>query len=132
MAVFGDQGNRIVLTLRGASRGENSDARTSHTDLGGATLFVPFDPANCTLATCLIVGNLPLVSFGNARTPSNLDQKYTSFNANVNKLVGDHDLKFGLNFLRTVVDGVDTRNADDQLFATTADFATFGAAAAGP
>ena len=130
--LLGDQGNPFILTLRGAYRGEKSDALPSHPELGGATLFVPFDPATCTIATCTIAGNLPLVSFGNARTPSNLDQKYTSFNANVNKRFGDHDLKFGLNFLRTVVDGVDTRNADDQLFATTADFAFFGAAAAGP
>lgn len=130
--LLGDQGNPFILTLRGAYRGEKSDALPSHPELGGATLFVPFDPATCTIATCTIAGNLPLVSFGNARTPSSLDQKYTSFNANLNKGFGDHDLKFGLNFLRTVVDGVDTRNADDQLFATTADFAFFGAAAAGP
>ena len=130
--LLGDQGNPFILTLRGAYRGEKSDALPSHPELGGATLFVPFDSATCTIATCTIAGNLPLVSFGNARTPSNLDQKYTSFNAIVNKSKGDHDLKFGLNFLRTVVDGVDTRNADDQLFATTADFAFFGAGAAGP
>jgi len=130
--LFGDQGNPYILTLRGAYRGEKSDSLPSQTELGGATLFVPFDPATCTLATCTFLGNLPRFSYGNARTPSNMDQKYTSFNANVNKRFGDHDLKFGVNFLRTVVDGVDTRNADDQLFATPADFLTYGAAAAGP
>ncbi len=130
--LLGEQGNPYILTLRGAYRGEKSDTLPSQSTLGGATLFVPFNAATCTLATCLFAGNLPLVSFGNARTPSNLDQKYTSFNASVNKRFGDHDLKFGLNFLRTVVDGVDTRNLDDQLFATTTDFATFGAGTAGP
>ena len=130
--LLGDQGNPYILTLRGAYRGEKSDTFPSQTTLGGATLFVPFDAATCTFATCTFAGNLPLVSFGNARTPSNLDQKYTSFNANVNKGYGDHDLKFGLNLLRTVVDGVDTRNADDQLFATTTNFALFGAGTAGP
>jgi hypothetical protein len=49
----------------------------------------------------------------------------------VNKRFGDHDLKFGLNFLRTKVDGVDTRILQNQLFAATEDFATFGAASAG-
>ena len=133
--LFGNQANPFILTLRGAYRGEKSDIFPSHPELGGATLFVPFSSAcrfSLTPPNCNFVGDLPLVSFGNARTPSNLDQKYTSFTANVNKLYGDHDLKFGLNFLRTVVDGVDTRNADDQLFATPADFATFGAGTAGP
>ena len=65
------------------------------------------------------------------RTASNLDQQYTSFNANVNKLFGNHDLKFGLKFLRTKVDGVDTRMLHNQLFATTDDFASFGAVNAG-
>ena len=130
--LLGDQGNPWILTLRGAYRGEKTDALPSQSTLGGATLFVPFDAATCTFSTCLIAGNLPFVSFGNARTPSNLDQKYTSFNASANKLFGDHDLKFGFNFLRTVVDGVDTRNLQDQLFATTTDFATFGAGTAGP
>ncbi|HET6668843.1 MAG TPA: TonB-dependent receptor [Pyrinomonadaceae bacterium] len=130
--LLGDKGNPFILTLRGAYRGEKSDTLPSQSTLGGATLFVPFDAATCTFATCLIAGNLPFVSFGNARTPSNLDQKYTSFNASASKRFGDHDPKFGLNFLRTVVDGVDTRNLDDQLFATTTDFATFGAGTAGP
>src|SRR5688500_5057777 len=130
--LLGDRGNPLILTLRGAYRGEKGDTLPSQSTLGGATLFVPFDAPTCTLATCLIAGNLPFVSFGNARTPSNLDQKYTSFNASGNKRFGDHDPKFGLSFLRTVVDGVDTRNLDDQLFATTTDFATFGAGTAGP
>jgi Carboxypeptidase regulatory-like domain/TonB dependent receptor/TonB-dependent Receptor Plug Domain len=129
--LLGDQGNPFILTLRGAYRGEKSDILPSHPEVGGATLFVPFDPATCTFANCLVLGNLPRVSFGNQRTPSNLDQKYTAFSGNLNKLFGDHDLKFGLNFLRTVVDGLDSRLQQNQLFATTNDFATFGAASSG-
>ena len=74
---------------------------------------------------------MPTVAFGNLRTASNLAQKYTSFNTNVNKLFGDHDLRFGFYFLRTQADGLDPRLQQNQLFATTGDFATFGAAAAG-
>lgn len=127
--LLGDQGNPYILTLRGAFRGEKTDQLPSQSVLGGATAFVPFSPA-CTMATCLVLGNLPTVSFGNSLTASNLDQKYSSFNANVNKLFGDHDLKFGFNFLRTVVDGADSQILQNQLFATTGDFATFGAASA--
>lgn len=126
--MLGDQGNPFILTVRGAFRGEKTDTIPSVP--GGATLFAPFSPA-CTIQTCTVLGNLPSVSFGNLRTASNLDQKYTSFNANVNKLFGDHDLKLGFYFLRTVVDGLEARLQQNQLFATTGDFATFGAASAG-
>jgi hypothetical protein len=129
-ALLGDPVNPYVLTLRGAFRREDSDTHPSQTTLTGATLFNPYDSA-CTLATCLIFGNLPTVSFGNLRTASRLDQEYSAFNASVNKLVGSHDLKAGVNFLRTVVDGVDSRLLQNQLFATTDDFARFGAATAG-
>ncbi|HEX6314224.1 MAG TPA: TonB-dependent receptor, partial [Gemmatimonadaceae bacterium] len=129
-ALLGDPGNPYVLTLRGAFRSEDSAMHPSQTALTGATLFSPYD-SRCTLATCLIFGNLPTVSFGNTRTPSNLDQQYTAFNANINRLFGSHDLKFGMNFMRTVVDGVDARLLQNQLFATTDDFSRFGAATAG-
>jgi TonB-dependent receptor-like protein len=129
--LLGDQGNPFILTVRGAYRGEKSETIPAHPEVKGATLFIPFDPATCTFENCLVLGNLPRVSFGNLRTASHLDQKYTAFNANLSKLIGEHDLKFGMNFLRTVVDGVDARLRQLQLFATTTDFATFGGAASG-
>jgi hypothetical protein len=128
--LLGDQGNPYILTVRGAFRGEKSNVQPSHPEVGGATLFVPYGP-NCTFSTCLVLGNLPQVSFGNLRTASNLDEKYTIFNANLNKRFGNHDVKIGFNFLRTKVDGVAARLEQNQLFATTSDFATFGAASAG-
>jgi outer membrane receptor protein involved in Fe transport len=129
-ALLGNPGNPYVLTLRGAFRSEESATRPSQSALTGATLFNPYD-TRCTTASCLIFGNLPTVSFGNTQTPSNLDQQYAAFNANVNKLVGRHDVKVGMNFLRTVVDGLDPRLLQNQLFATTDDFSRFGAATAG-
>ena len=128
--LLGDQGNPFILTLRGAFRGEKSSRLPSQNVLPGATAFVPFSPA-CTFASCLILGNLPTVSFGNINTPSDLDQRYASFNAIGNKLSGDHDIRFGYSFLRTAVDGLEPRLLQNQLFATTGDFATFGAASAG-
>jgi Carboxypeptidase regulatory-like domain/TonB dependent receptor/TonB-dependent Receptor Plug Domain len=129
-ALLGNPGNPYVLTLRGAYRSEDSTTLPSQTTLTGATLYNPYD-AGCTASTCLIFGNLPTVSFGNQRTASNLDQQYTTVNASINKLVGSHDLKVGMNYMRTVVDGVDARLLQNQLFATTDDFARFGAATAG-
>jgi hypothetical protein len=129
-ALLGDQANPFVLTLRAAFRSEDSETRPSQTTLTGATLFNPYD-SRCTPATCLIFGNLPTVSFGNLRTASNLDQQYTAFNASLNKLVGSHDLKAGMNYLKTEADGVEARLQQNQLFSTTDDFARFGAATAG-
>jgi outer membrane receptor protein involved in Fe transport len=129
-ALLGDMANPWVLTVRAAFRSEDSATQPSQTDLTGSTLYNPYD-SRCTTATCLIFGNLPTVTFGNIRTASNLDQQYTAFNANINRLVGSHDLKVGMNYLRTVVDGVDPRLLQNQLFGSTDDFAQFGAATAG-
>jgi hypothetical protein len=67
-----------------------------------------------------------VVTFGNPLTPSNLNQKYTSLAANVNKIFGNHDLKFGWQFLRTKVDGLDSQTLTNQLFATIDDFLNLG------
>lgn len=129
-ALLGNPGNPYVLTLRAAFRSEDTATDPSQRDLTGATLFNPYD-SRCSLASCLIFGNLPTVSFGNLRTASFLDQQYAAVNGSINKLYGSHDLKVGMNFLRTVVDGLDPRLQQNQLFATTDDFAQFGAATAG-
>jgi carboxypeptidase family protein/TonB-dependent receptor-like protein len=129
-ALLGDPANPYVVTLRGAYRSEDSNTDPSQTTLTGATLFNPYD-TKCTLTTCSIFGNLPTVSFGNLRTASFLNQRYSSFNASANRLYGRHDVKVGMNYLRTVVDGVDAQLLQNQLFATTDDFASFGAATAG-
>jgi hypothetical protein len=126
--LLGDQGNPLILTLRGAYRGEPSDIRPAHPEIGGATLFQAYNGTT----TPVFPGDLGSVNFGNLRTASNLDQKYTSFTVNANKLIfGDQDLKFGFNFLRTKVDGIEPRQLQSQLFATPADFATFGPVFAG-
>ncbi|HJQ69014.1 MAG TPA: TonB-dependent receptor [Blastocatellia bacterium] len=120
--LLGEQGNPWVLTLRGAYRGEPSDSRPSHPDAGAATIFNVFS----SNTTGTFFGDLPGVSFGNAETPSDLDQKYTSVSAHAARLLGSHDIKFGWNFLRTRVDGVTPQLLASQLFATVADFEAFG------
>lgn len=131
-ALLGNPANPYVVTLRGAFRSDDSETHPSQADLTGSTLFNPYDSSRCTINSCLIFGNLPTVTFGNLRTPRHLDQRYSEFNGNANKLVGRHDLKFGMNFLRTKVDGADPRLLQNQLFASTDDFERLGAATAGP
>lgn len=122
--LLGEQSSPWVVTIRGGYRGEPSDTRPTHPSAGAGTLFVPFS-GNCT--TCLLVpGDLPTVSFGNAVTASNLKQKYASVSANADKRFGNHEAKFGWNFLRTKVDGLESQTLQEQLFTSVADFATFG------
>jgi len=121
-ALFGDQAKPWLVNLRFAYRGEPSDTRPSHPDAGPSTVFNLFD----SLTTGGVFGNLGQVQFGNGVTASNLDQKYTSFSASADKYFGPHNFKFGWNFLRTKVDGLESSILFNQLFATLDDFAEFG------
>jgi len=122
VVLLGDQGNPLVLTLRGGYRGDVSSSSPAHPEAGVGTTFQIFS----SFTTGGLAGNLGSVSFGNNVTPSTLDQKYTSLGANAAKLFGEHNLKFGWNFLRTKVDGIENQILNLQLFATVNDFLAFG------
>jgi len=123
----GDQSNPWVLTLRGSYRGDTSETRPAHPEAGVGTTFQMFSSNN----TGGLFGNLGSFGFGNPTSKTALDQKYTSLSANANKLLGDHNLKFGWNFLRTRVDGIESQTLNLQLFATVPDFIQFGPINAG-
>ena len=120
--LLGDTGNPWVLTLRGGYRVDTSEVRPAHPEAGVGTTFNMFSSNN----TGGLFGDLGSFGFGNPISRTALDQKYTSFSANVNKLVGDHNVKFGWNFLRTKVDGLESQVLNLQLFATVPDFINFG------
>jgi carboxypeptidase family protein/TonB-dependent receptor-like protein len=120
--LLGDTGNPWVLTLRGGYRGDTSETRPAHPEAGVGTTFQMFSDFN----TGALFGNLGSFSFGNNTTRTALDQKFTSLSAQANKLSGEHNLKFGWNFLRTKADGIESRILNLQLFATVPDFTTFG------
>jgi hypothetical protein len=130
--LLGDQGNPWILTLRGSYRGEPSDSQSANPQFTGLTFLNAFPEQQICPPTCGFFSTLPGVLFGNALTPSNLNQKYTSFSANANKVFGDHDLKFGWQFLRTKVDGLDAQVLTNQLFTTIDDFINFGPVNSGP
>ena len=124
--LLGDLGNPWIVTLRGTYRGEPSDSRPAYEEFTGATLLNAFPEQQICPPTCGFFSTLPGIFFGNATTPQNIDQKYTSIIANANKLFGDHDIKFGWQYLRTKVDGLDPKTLTNQLFATIDDFVTLG------
>ena len=120
--LLGDTGNPWVLTLRGGYRGDTSETRPAHPEAGVGTTFQMFSDFN----TGALFGNLGSFSFGNNTTRTALDQKFTSLSAQANKLIGEHNLKFGWNFLRTKADGIESQILNLQLFATVPDFTNFG------
>lgn len=134
--LLGDAGNPWLISLRGSYRDEPSDTRPAHPQFTGQTSLSGFSvvrpcpntttvPASgCNAAN--LFGDLPTIVFGNPTTLATLDQKYTSFSANADKLFGDHDIKFGWQFLRTNVDGLDPLTLTNQLFPTVDDFVKFG------
>jgi hypothetical protein len=122
-ATLGHQGNPLLLHVYVQYRGEPFGQRPAHPDASpSATLFNLFSG----LATGRLTGDLGQVQFGAGSTPLRLDQRYVSTGANLDRVVGTHDLKLGWDFQRTRVDGVESSNLLNQLFATTADFAQFG------
>lgn len=120
--LLGDSGNPLVLTLRGSYRGDTSETRPAHPEAGVGTTFNMFSSNN----TGGLFGDLGSFSFGNNTSRTAIDQKHTSASANANKLIGEHNLKFGWNFLRTRADGIESQIQNLQLFATVPDFIAFG------
>lgn len=132
--LLGNRANPWIVTLRGAYRGEPSQNQPATSEIQGFTTLNSFSAQQSCPPTCgFFAGpaDPPAVSFGSAATASNLRQKYTSVAANVNKLFGDHDVKFGWQFLRTKVDGLDPLTLTNQIFTTIDDYLNFGAVNSG-
>ena len=121
-ALMGSSGNPWVLTFRGSYRGDTFELRPAHPEAGVGTTFQMFSSFN----TGGLFGNLGSFGFGNPVTRTAFDAKNIALAANANKLLGDHNIKFGWNFLRTKVDGIDSRVLNLQLFATVPDFIALG------
>ena len=124
--LLGDKGDPWIVTVRGAYRGEPSDSQPAHPEFTGSTALNAFTAQQICPPTCGFFSTLPTVTFGNATTLSRLNEKYTSFGASADKLFGDHDIKFGWQFLNTKVDGMDSFVLTNQLFATIDDYINLG------
>lgn len=120
--LLGEQANPWILTLRGGYRRDTSETRPSHPEAGVGTSFNAFSSNN----TGGLFGDLQGFMFGNPVSLTNLEQKYTSGSASLTHLFGDHNVKFGWNYLHTKVDGVESQILNLQLFATVADFIALG------
>ena len=117
-ALLGNPANPYVVTLRAAFRRDDSETRPSQTDLTGSTLFNPYD-SRCTTAH---LPDLRQPADGHVRQHSHARSiSISATRSSTPTPTGcsaSHDLKFGMNFLRTGADGVDARLLQNQLFAT--------------
>jgi Carboxypeptidase regulatory-like domain/TonB dependent receptor/TonB-dependent Receptor Plug Domain len=127
VVTFGSSGSPFILNLRGQYRDEPTRTGPAHPQAGPNTLFNLFSSYN----TFGIFGDQGQFSYGATFTPSTLDQKYGIFGASLSKTISGHTLKFGWDFERTHVDGVEANLQNDQLFATQADYQQFGPIDAG-
>lgn len=122
-ATLGNPGNPFVLHAYVQYRSEPSLLRPTNAEpIPVTTLFNMFS----SLTTNRLTGDLGQVRFGAGFSSLLLKQQYVSAGAQLNKLVGAHDIKFGWDFQRMRVDGAEPNNQLNQLFATVSDFAQFG------
>ncbi len=132
-ATLGQQGNPFLLNLYGQYRGEPSSTQAAHPSGGIANtisnLFNTYNDGTHPIPEDgPLFGDVPpeQVSFGYGMTPTIIKQKYTSFGASLGKHRGRHEIKFGWDFQRTVVDGQETSTLWNQLFATISDQIKYG------
>src|SRR2546430_6608482 len=117
----------FILTVRGQYRDEPTLDSPAHPQAGPNTTFNLFS----SFTTGGVFGDQGQFSYGATFTPSTLEQKYEIFGASLAKTVSRHTLKFGWDFERTHVDGVEANGQNNQLFATQADYQQFGPINAG-
>src|SRR5437016_2679459 len=127
VVTFGNSASPFILGLRGQYRDEPTLASPAHPQAGPNTLFNLFS----SFTTGGVFGDQGQFNYGATFTPSTLEQKYGTFGASLAKTLNRHTLKFGWDYERTRVDGVEGNLQNDQLFATQADYQQFGPVDAG-
>jgi hypothetical protein len=127
IVTFGNSASPFILSLRGQYRDEPTLTSPAHPQAGPNTVFSLFS----SFTTGGIFGDQGAFSYGARFTPSTLEQKYGTFGASLAKTLNRHTLKFGWDYERTHVDGVEADLQFDQLFATQADYLQFGPVDAG-
>lgn len=127
LITFGDSGSPFILNFHGQYRDEPTLTSPAHPQAGPNTRFNLFS----SFTTGGIFGDQGQFLYGATFTPSTIEQKYGTFGASLAKTISRHTVKFGWDFERTQVDGVEANAQNDQLFATQADYQQFGPIDAG-
>ena len=120
--LLGDQNNPFVMSLYAQFRSEPSTTGPAHPQAGPDTLFNEFSGYN----TGGIFGDLGQIEFGSLTSQGTLMQRYGNTGFNMSKVWKKNTFKFGYDYLRTQVDGMEQNVQQNQLFATLDDYATYG------
>jgi TonB dependent receptor/TonB-dependent Receptor Plug Domain len=121
--LWGEAASPYLLTGYFQYRGEPSVTRPSHLELGLPSTFVNLFS---TLDTGNLFGDETQETVGPGITPLTLKEEYDSAGLSLQKAFSRHTLKFGWDFQRTRVDGTESANIFNVLFATTSDFNSYG------
>ncbi len=115
-ATLGDRSNPFLLNAYLQYRGEPFAERSANPEGSPATtLFNLFSGLN----TGRLTGDLGQVEFGSGFTPLLLKQQYFSSGANLDRVLGRHEIKFGWDFQSASRERHGSNNRLNQLFATT-------------
>ena len=121
--MWGDVGNPYLLNSYLQYRGEPSLQRPAHLELGLPQTYVNLFSS---LTTGGIFGDTTAELVGPGYTPLQLNEDYVSFGVNLAKQFSRHSVKFGWDYQHARVDGAESINIFDALFATVDDFAQYG------
>jgi hypothetical protein len=121
--MWGDPGNPFLLNSYLQYRGEPSVQRPAHLELGLPSTYVNLFSS---LTTGGLFGDVTAEGVGPGYTPLQLNEDYLSLGVNLAKQFSRHSVKFGWDFQHTRVDGTESTNIFDVLFATVPDFDQYG------
>lgn len=125
--LLGNESDPYVLNVYGQYRAEPSAVGPAHPQAGPATALFAYSGYN----TGLLLGDLGIFTFGAQTTTTTLKPNYGSSGASVSKVWGRNTFKFGYDYLRTQLNGVEGRLQENELWATLSDYAQFGPVDAG-
>jgi hypothetical protein len=126
--MWGDQRTPYLLSTYLQYRDEPSVKRPSHLELGMPSTYVNLFSS---LNTGALFGDTTQETVGPGYSPLELDEDSLAFGANLARQFSRHTIKFGWDFERTRVNGVESVNIFDVLLATVPDFDQYGLANSG-
>ena len=126
-SIFGDGSNPWVFDGFLQYRDDSDADLPAHPEAGPFTGFSVFS----STSTFGFFGDLGSVAFGSSTTESLVDQEYGALGSSLVRSLQRHDLKGGVDFLRTEVDGHELAIVTNQLFATEENFNEYGPIYAG-
>ena len=120
-SLFGGD-NPLIFEAYLQYRDHSDVERPAHPEAGPLTAFQIFSSP----FTGQLFGDVGAIQFGNSRGASEFDSEYIAAGPSINQLVGNHEIKAGIDYLSTKVEGNELSISTNQLFATIENFERYG------